>query len=254
MRFDILTLFPDIFKGFLEESLINKALERGFLSINVTDIRAQTFDKHNTADDCPFGGGPGMVMLAEPIIKLLEKVKSIKYKVKSEGKEKNGRAKVILLSPAGRTLTQNKIKELAKETRLILICGRYEGIDERINDYIDEEISIGDYVLSGGELPAAVLIESISRYIPGVVKEQDSVENDSFSDGLLDFPHYTRPASSPFGEAPPELLGGNHEKIRKWRRKEQLKRTLFRRPDILAKAELTEEDKEIVQEIVSDIS
>ncbi|MFA5103662.1 MAG: tRNA (guanosine(37)-N1)-methyltransferase TrmD [Candidatus Margulisiibacteriota bacterium] len=239
MRFDILTLFPDIFKGFLEESLIKKALERGLLFINVLDIRNETSDRHNTADDSPFGGGPGMVMLAEPVFKSLEKIKT-------------PGSKIVLMSPAGTKLTQDKVKDLSKEEHLIIICGRYEGLDERISASGIEEISIGDYVLSGGELPAAVLIESVSRYIPGVVKEQDSVENDSFSDGLLDFPHYTRPAHSPFGEVPPELLGGNHEEIRKWRRKEQLKRTLFRRPDILTKAKLNEEDKGIIQEIVSD--
>ena len=241
MRFDILTLFPDIFKGFLEESLIKKALERGFLSIGVLDIRAQTRDKHKTADDSPFGGGPGMVMLAEPVCRAVESVRTPE-------------SKVILMSPAGTRLTQDKVKDLSKEKHLIMICGRYEGLDERISGIVDEEISIGDYVLSGGELPAAVLIECVSRYIPGVVKEQDSVDNDSFSDGLLDFPHFTRPSQSSYGQVPAELLAGNHEEINKWRRKEQLKRTLFRRPDLLSKAKLAEEDKRAIQEIISDIS
>ncbi len=239
MRFDILTLFPEIFKGFLEESLIKKALERGFLSVNVYDIRSETQDKHNTADDSPFGGGPGMVMLAEPLLKALEKIRA-------------SESKVILMTPAGERLTQEKVKALSKEKHLVMICGRYEGIDERILSEVDEEISIGDYVLSGGELPAAVLIESVSRYVPGVVKEQDSVENDSFSDGLLDFPHYTRPAQASFGEVPKVLLSGNHEEIRKWRRKEQLKRTLFRRPDVLGSAVLTEEDKKLIEGMISD--
>lgn len=241
MRFDILTLFPDIFKGFLEESLIKKALERGLLFINLRDIRAETLDKHNTADDSPFGGGPGMVMLAEPVLAALEKLRTPE-------------SKVLLMSPAGTKITQQKIKDLSKEKHLIMICGRYEGLDERISDMVDEELSIGDYVLSGGELPAAVLIECVSRYIPGVIKEMDSVENDSFSDGLLDFPHYTRPSKSPCGDVPRELLNGDHKAIRKWRRKEQLKRTLFRRPDLFAKAGFTEQDKELIQEIVSDIS
>ena len=236
MRFDILTLFPHIFKGFLEESLIKKGLERGLFSINILAIREQTSDKHNTADDSPFGGGPGMVMLTDPLLKTLEKART-------------PRSKAILMTPAGKKLTQSKIKELSGEGHLVIVCGRYEGLDERISQFIDEEISLGDYVLSGGELPAAVLVEAVSRYIPGVVKELDSVENDSFSDGLLDFPHYTRPAQSEFGKVPDVLLSGNHEEIRKWRRKEQLRRTLFRRPDLMAKLELSEEDKGMIGDI-----
>lgn len=239
MRFDILTLFPEILKGFLEESLIKKALERGLLAINVLDIRGQATDKHNTADDSPFGGGPGMVMLTEPILKTLEKARS-------------SGSKAVLMSPAGTKLTQEKVKALSKEKGLTVICGRYEGVDERIASVVDEEISIGDYVLSGGELAAAVLIESVSRYVPGVVKETDSVEKDSFSDGLLDFPHYTRPASSPIGDAPAVLLSGNHAEINRWRRKQQIKRTLFRRPDLLGKASISGPDRQLIQEIISE--
>jgi tRNA (guanine37-N1)-methyltransferase len=239
MRFDILTLFPDFFRGFLEESLIKKALERGLLAINVLDIRDQAEDKHNTADDSPFGGGPGMVMLAEPVMKTLDKART-------------SESKVVLMSPAGKKLTQQKVKALSGEKHLIIVCGRYEGIDERVSKLVDEEISIGDYVLSGGELPAAVLVEAVSRYVPGVVKERDSVDNDSFSEGLLDFPHYTRPSKSVLGDVPEVLLGGNHAETAKWRRKEQLKRTLFRRPDLLGKAGLSEEDGKLIQQIISD--
>lgn len=240
MRFDILTLFPDIFKGFLEESLINKARERGLISINLLDIRQQTADKHNTADDSPFGGGPGMVMLADPVRKTLENTRSPE-------------SKVILMTPVGTRLTQNKVRSLSLEKHLVIICGRYEGLDERVSGIADEEISIGDYVLSGGELPAAVLVEAVSRYIPGCVKEADSVENDSFSGSLLDFPHYTRPAASDLGDVPDVLLSGHHAEIARWRRREQLKRTLFRRPDLLAAAAISAEDRELIQEILSDI-
>lgn len=239
MRFDILTLFPEILKGFLEESLIKKALERGLLAINVLDIRDQATDKHNTADDSPFGGGPGMVMLTEPILKTLEKARL-------------SGSKAVLMSPAGTKLTQEKVKALSKEKGLTVICGRYEGVDERIANVVDEEISIGDYVLSGGELAAAVLVESVSRYVPGVIKEMDSVEKDSFSDGLLDFPHYTRPATSSIGDVPAVLLSGNHAEIDRWRRKQQIKRTLFRRPDLLGKASISVLDRQLIQEIISE--
>jgi len=224
-------------KGPLSESLLKKAQEKGSVVINILDIRDEASDPHRTADDSPFGGGPGMVMLAEPIIRHLDKLKT-------------GHTKTIFMTPAGEKLTQEKVKKLAKEEHLILVCGHYEGADERLSKYFDEEISIGDYVLTGGELPAAVLVDAICRYVPGVVKEALSVEADSFSDGLLDFPHYTRPADLN-GETVPEVLrGGNHEEIRKWRRKEALKRTFFRRPDLLAETELTQEDREFIKEIV----
>ncbi len=240
MRFDILTLFPEIFNGFLSESLIKKSQEKGLIFINIVDLRDFTFDKHKTADDKPFGGGPGMVMLMEPIISALNKFK----------KENT---KTILLTPAGEKLSQQKIEVFSKEEHIILICGRYEGIDERITNLADYQISVGDYVLSGGEIPAALFVEAVSRYIPNVVKDPLSVKLDSFSENLLDFPHYTRPAKSDFGNVPEVLINGNHNKIQKWRRKEQLRKTLFLRPDIFSKANLSNEDKTLIQEIVDDI-
>lgn len=226
-----------MFEGPLSESLLKKAQEKGSVIINLLDIRSEAAGPHKTADDSPFGGGPGMVMLAEPLIRHLEKLKT-----------KN--TKTVFMTPAGEKLTQDKVKELSKEEHLILVCGHYEGVDERLSKYFDEELSIGDYVLTGGELPAAVLVDAVCRYIPGVVKEMDSVEADSFSEGLLDFPHYTRPADLE-GEAVPDVLrGGNHEEIRKWRRKKSLEKTLFMRPDLLAGAELTEEDRRMIEEIV----
>ncbi len=238
MQFDILTLFPAIFKGFFEESLIKKALERGLISIDIHDIRSETSDKHKTADDVSFGGGPGMVMKLEPLKKLLDKVRTPS-------------SKVVFMTPSGNKLSQDKARELSKADRLIIICGRYEGVDERIRAHIDEEISIGDYVLTGGELPAAVLIDCISRYVPGVVKEADSVENDSFSNILLDHPHYTKPSDIDGDVVPSVLLSGDHEGIRLWRRKKQLERTLFLRPDLFAKATMNEEDKDLMNGIIT---
>ncbi|MCX5749578.1 MAG: tRNA (guanosine(37)-N1)-methyltransferase TrmD [Candidatus Saganbacteria bacterium] len=237
MRFDILTLFPAMFEGPFTESLLKKARERGSIIINIHDIREETSNPHKTADDSPFGGGPGMVMLAEPIIKTLKKIGT-------------KTSKTVFLTPAGKTLTQDKVVELSKLDHLVIICGHYEGADERIRPFIDEEISIGDYVLTGGELPAAVLVDAVSRYIPGVVKELGSVEADSFSGSLLDFPHYTRPADLEGSAVPEVLRSGNHEEVRKWRRKQSLQKTFFMRPDLLAMAELNGEDKEFLRQIV----
>lgn len=237
MRFDILTLFPGILEGFLNESLIKKAREKGSFSINIRDIRQFTSNKHNCADDTSFGGGPGMVMMPQPAADAIRSVKG-------------SDSFVIMMSPSGKPLDQAHVKELSGKKHIVILCGRYEGIDERVMNLVDEEISIGDYVLSGGELPAAVLVEAVSRYIPGVIKEADSVEQDSFTGSLLDHPHFTKPAEHEGIPVPDTLTGGNHEEIRKWRRKESLKRTLFRRPDLLAEAELTDEDKKFLEEII----
>ncbi len=226
-----------MFTGPLSESLIKKAQEKGLIFLNIHDIRSETQDKHNTADDSPYGGGSGMVMLAEPIIKLLKNVKQ-------------SNSKVIYLSPTGKPLNQEMVRQLSKEAHLVLICGHYEGIDERVMPYIDEEVSIGDYVLTGGELPAAVLVDSVCRNLPGVIKEMSSVEEDSFYSSLLDNPHYTRPADFDGSAVPEVLLNGHHEEIRKWRRKIALERTLKRRPDILPKAAINDEDREFLKEIV----
>lgn len=226
-----------MFIGPLDESLLKKAQEKGLLQINVFDIRQKTTDKHKSADDKTFGGGPGMVMMLEPI---LENIRELKTKS----------SKVILMSPTARKLTQKKARELSREDHIIIICGHYEGVDERIISEVDEELSIGDYILTGGELPAMVLIDSISRHISGVIKEEKSVLDDSFSQGILDFPHYTRPSEISDNKVPDELLSGNHEKIRKWRRKESLRKTMFNRPDLFSEAELSEEDKGFVEDIV----
>jgi len=239
VRVDILTLFPEMFSGPLSESLLKKAQERDLLSINLVDIRDFTTDKHQTADDSPYGGGPGMVLKPEPIFKA---VQSLKPKASS---------RIILMCPTGEKLTQQKAMELAEAEHLIIICGHYEGVDERVRkNLVTEEVSIGDYVLTGGELPAMVLIDCLARLIPGVVKEGESVVRDSFYEGLLDHPSYTKPEEFE-GERVPEVLrSGHHEEIEKWRRKEALKLTFFRRPELLASAKLSAEDRQMIQDII----
>ncbi|MFH1362562.1 MAG: tRNA (guanosine(37)-N1)-methyltransferase TrmD [bacterium] len=220
MEFDLLTLFPEMFQGPLSISLLKKACSRGLLSFNLVNLRDFAADKHKTTDDSPYGGGSGMVMKVD-VIK-----KAVSNKQKAE-------SRIILMSPRGQKLTQKKVQQLAKEKHLIIICGHYEGVDERVRDYIDEEISIGDYVLTGGELPAMVLVDTIARYIPGVVKEEASVKNDSFHNGLLDYPSYTKPEDFEGKKVPSVLLSGNHREIAKWRAEQALKITLERRPDLL---------------------
>jgi len=239
MHVDILTLFPEMFQGPLNESLLEKAQEKGLLSLNIIDIRDFTTDKHKTADDTPYGGGPGMVMKAEPIQKAISSKRSAV-------------SRIVLMCPTGQLLTQEKIKSLAKQEHLIIICGHYEGIDERVREMVDEEISIGDYVLTGGELPAMVLIDTVARHIPGVVKEEESVKKDSFYEGLLDYPSYTKPEEFEGKKVPQVLLSGHHAEIDRWRRRESLRRTLFRRPDLLAKAELSEEDCKLLEKIIEE--
>ncbi len=237
MRIDVLTLFPSMFDSPLNESLIKRARDRGLLDIKIHDIRDYTEDKHRKIDDAPFGGGPGMIMKVEPI----KKAVSNKRKAKS---------RVILMCPTGEPLTQGKVKALAKCKHLIIICGHYEGIDERGRKIVDEEISIGDYVLTGGEIPAMVLIDSVARHIKGVVKEEESVRRESFYEDLLDFPQYTRPEKFEDEAVPSVLLKGNHREIDKWRRKESLRRTFLRRPELLARAALTNEDRVLLKEVV----
>lgn len=220
MIIDILTLFPGMFQGSLDESLLKKAREKGLLSFKVVNIRDFTSDKHKTADDSPYGGGSGMVMKVEPIAKAISKLRTPD-------------SKLILMCPTGKVLTQEKVKELAKEKHLILVCGHYEGVDERVRDYVDEEISIGNYVLTGGEIPAMVLIDAVARQIPGVVKEEESVKKDSFYNRLLDYPSYTRPEEFEGKKVPEVLLSGNHAEIEKWRKEQALEKTKQRRPDLL---------------------
>ena len=241
MRVHILTLFPEMFQGPLDESLLKKAQEKGLLNLNLVNLRDFTTDKHKTADDSPYGGGAGMVMKVDVVAAAISNLKSA-----SGGPA----SKVILMCPTGKLLTQDKVKELAKLESLTLICGHYEGVDERVRDYVDEEISIGDYVLTGGELPAMVLIDAVARHIPGVVKEEASVKQDSFYAGLLDHPTYTRPEEFEGKKVPDVLLSGHHTEIERWRRKEALQKTLYLRPDLLAKADLSENDRKLLGETI----
>ncbi len=223
MQIDVITLFPGIFVSPLQESLLKKAQDNGLVSIAIHNLRDWCLDKHKTADDAPYGGGPGMVMKAEPLFAAIETIKT-----------QRSQAKIILLSPQGRVLNQKMATRLSQEKELILICGRYEGIDERVNDVlVDEEISIGNYVLNGGELPALVLIETITRLIPGVVGDAQSIVQDSFYENTLDYPHYTRPAEFRGLKVPEVLLNGHHEEVEKWRRKIALERTKKLRPELL---------------------
>ena len=219
MKFDILTLFPEMFEG-IKQSIIGKAIEKDLIEVNLINIRDFSKDKHKKVDDTPYGGGAGMVMRPDVVYDAYNSIKS-------------DNAKVIYLSPKGKTLNQEKVKELANENHIILLCGHYEGIDQRVLDEIvDEEISIGDYVLTGGEIPAMVLIDSVSRYIDGVITKE-SVEEESFSNGLLEYPQYTRPEIFLDKRVPEVLLSGHHENIRKWREEKSLEITRHNRPDLL---------------------
>lgn len=232
MRIQVLTIFPDLFVPFLTTSLIGRARNNDLLDVLVFDLRLYSEDRHRSVDDEPYGGGGGMVMTAPPWVRAVRKL--------AEG----ATPWRVLLSPQGRRLDEAKVRELAARGDLILLCGRYEGIDERVREtVVDEEISIGDYVLSGGELPAMVLIEAISRQIPGVVQLAGSVENDSFREGLLDFPHYTRPPVFEDQAVPEVLLSGNHAAIVRWRERMALKATWEKRPDLLAEARLSPEQE-----------
>lgn len=229
MQFDVLTLFPEMFE-ILNESIIGKAKQKGLININLINIRDFSKDKHKKVDDTPYGGGAGMVLMPDVVYDAYKSVKDDK-------------AKVIYMSPQGKKLSQDKVEELSKQEHLILLCGHYEGIDQRVIDTIvDEEISIGDYVLTGGELPAMVLIDSVSRYIEGVLKE-DSTKEESFSNGLLEYPQYTRPEVFGSQRVPEVLLSGHHQNIDKWRREQSLKMTLNKRPDLLDKINLSDEDR-----------
>jgi tRNA (guanine37-N1)-methyltransferase len=240
LQIDILTIFPKMFESPFQESILKKAQEKGLLKINLIDIRSFSRDKHKKVDDYPFGGGVGMVMKPEPIFEAWEFVCASNPDLPT---------KTILLTPQGRTFSQAKAQELSKLKRLILICGHYEGIDERVREQlVDEEISIGDYVLTGGELPAMVLVDAVARLLPGVLGSEESALDDSFSDGLLEYPQYTRPRVYRGLEVPEVLLSGDHEKIRLWRRKQSLLRTRQKRADLLKKARLSEEDKKLLME------
>jgi len=244
MRFDILTLFPEMFAGPFSDSIIKKARENDIIDINLIDIRDYTTDKHNTADDYPYGGGAGMVLKVEPIYYALQDITN----------DFNQDSTNILLTPRGEQLDQTMVKELSAEKRLILICGHYEGVDERIrNNFVDKEVSIGDYVLTGGEIPAMVLVDAVARMLPDVLGDDESKKNDSFYNGILDYPHYTRPREFKGMSVPEILLSGNHQLIDSWRKKEALKRTYLVRPDLLKNTKLTEDQQELLREIKQEI-
>src|ERR1051326_4516803 len=264
MKADIVTIFPDFFCGPLDHGITRRASEMGLVKIEVHDLRQFTHDRHRTVDDRPFGGGEGMVLKPEPLFECLESLplasRQVRINERASGQAKQS---VILLSAQGERFTQQVASELAELDRIVLICGRYEGVDERVTDFLaDRELSIGDYVLSGGELAAAVIIEAVTRLLPGAVGNEASTRQESFtahvpaeargadstcgSGGLLDYPHYTRPAEFRGMAVPEVLVNGNHLEIRRWRREQALKKTLRNRPDLLEKVELSAEDKEIL--------
>ena len=235
MKFDVLTLFPEMFEP-IKHSIIGKAQEKNLIDINLINIRDFSKDKHKKVDDYPYGGGAGMVMKPDVVY---DAYKSIRH----------NNAKVIYLSPQGNILNQNKVKELSKEQHLILLCGHYEGIDQRVLDEIvDEEISIGDYVLTGGEIPAMVLIDSVSRYVNGVLKEDSTLE-ESFANNILEYPQYTRPEIFLNKKIPDVLISGHHKNILQWRKKEAIKNTYYKRPDLLEKINLSKEDRECLENL-----
>ncbi len=240
MRFDVVTLFPDMLQAMVGDGVTGRAFDRGLAELAIWNPRDYTSDVHRTVDDRPYGGGPGMVMKVEPLQAAIE-----------DARRAAPESRVVYLSPQGRRLDQSVVRELAQRDGMILIAGRYEGIDERIIDrYVDEEWSIGDYVLSGGELPALVLMDAVLRLLPGVLGDADSAEQDSFTEGLLDCPHYTRPELFEGMPVPEVLKSGNHEVIRRWRLQQSLGRTWLRRPDLLEGRELTAEEQLLLEEFI----
>lgn len=238
MRFDIITIFPAMFTGFLSAGVLKKAIEKGLIEVNVHDLRDYTRDKHRQVDDRPFGGSPGMVLKPEPIFRTVDTVK------------KSDETAICLLSPQGRRFNSEEAKKLSKKDQVVLICGRYEGVDERVaENCATEEISIGDYVLSGGEPAAMVLIDAVARLVPGVVGKPESVENESFNQGRLDYPQYTRPREYRGLKVPELLFSGDHKQIDRWRRKKALEKTRRFRPALLKKNSLSQKDKDILDEI-----
>jgi tRNA (guanine37-N1)-methyltransferase len=248
MQFEVFTLLPEVFPPYLESSILQRARQRGLIDVRVHDIRAYTHDRHHTTDDTPYGGGGGMVMKPEPVFEAVETILGPRSPTQATP------VPIILLTPQGRVFDQRVAEELARYERIVLVCGRYEGADERIREHlVTDEISIGDYVLTGGELPALILIDAISRLLPGVLGDPAGAADDSHSMGLLEYPHYTRPPDFRGWKVPDVLLSGDHGRIEKWRRQQALLRTLKRRPDILERAELNEADKKLVEQLKSSI-
>jgi len=236
MKIDIISIFPRLFEPFLTESVLGKAVSRGLVNISVTDLRRFAEDKHNTTDDTPYGGGGGMVMLPAPVVKAVESLKNA------------GQPRVILTTPQGKLFNQKLAQEFAAEEQLIIICGRYRGVDERVRQLVvTDSVSIGDYVLGGGEVPAMVITEAVVRLIPGVVGNEDCIRADSFSSGLLEYPNYTRPEEFMGLSVPKVLTSGNHAEVECWRKRESLLRTRTLRPDLFEKFELTKEDKKLLE-------
>ena len=268
MKFEIITIFPDFFRGPLDYGIVRRAREARLIEIAIHDLRAFTHDRHRTVDDRPFGGGEGMVLKLEPIFECLEAVQVMPCK---ERLRKDARETVALLSPQGQMFTQSVAQELTQIERIVLICGRYEGVDERVSEHLtDRDISVGDFVLSGGELGAAIIVDAVTRLLPGALGNAASAQQESFtaptsekltrddnelssstcgSGGLLDYPHYTRPAEFRGMTVPEVLLNGNHDDIRRWRRRKALEKTLANRPDLLRGADLSREDRKILEEI-----
>ncbi|NOH00658.1 MAG: tRNA (guanosine(37)-N1)-methyltransferase TrmD [Chloroflexi bacterium] len=270
MQFEVFTLLPEVFPAYLDTSIIKRARERGLIQVNVHNIRDYTHDKHHTTDDTPYGGGGGMVMKPEPVFEAVETVLGLKD-LTTENTESTEETKessvgfvpsvvkslnipVILLTPQGRVFNQSIARELTRHPRIALLCGRYEGIDERICEHlVTDEISVGDYVLTGGELPALILIDAVSRLLPDVLGDPTGAEDDSHAMGLLEYPHYTRPPEFRGWKVPEVLLSGDHGRIEKWRREQALLRTFRKRPDMLEKADLSEADKKFVKSLKSKV-
>ncbi len=240
MQIDIVTIFPRMVAAPLAESLLGRAIERGLLDVRVRDLRDYTSDRHRVVDDVPYGGGPGMVLKPEPLFRAVEAIA-----------EERGRPDaVVLTSPQGRPFTHAEAERLSRLERVVLLCGRYEGVDDRVREHLaTEELSIGDYVLTGGELAALVIVDAVARLRPGVVGDGESVVGESFVRGLLDFPHYTRPAEFRSHAVPPVLLSGHHQEIARWRKREAVRRTLARRPDLLSQASLDDEERAALREL-----
>ncbi len=240
MKFDIVTIFPRMFDAPLAEGIVGRAIGRGLVDLRVHDLRDFTEDRHRTVDDVPFGGGPGMVLKVKPVVEAMAAIR----------RERGEPSAILLTSPQGRAFSQDEAVRLSKLPHVAIVCGRYEGVDERVREYLGaEELSIGDYVLTGGELPALVVLDAVARLLPGAVGDEQSVEADSFSRGLLDFPHYTRPAEFEGLKVPDVLLSGHHAEIRRWRKREALRRTLARRPELLERAELDDEERALLREL-----
>jgi tRNA (guanine37-N1)-methyltransferase len=240
VKFDIVTIFPKMVQAPLAEGIVGRAIERGLLDVRVHDLRDFTTDRHRVVDDVPFGGGPGMVLKAEPLFRAVTRIRE----------DRGAPGAVVLTSPDGPKLTQQVAARLRGVSHVVILCGRYEGVDDRVRQHLaTEELSIGDYVLSGGELPALVIVDAVARLVPGVVGDEQSVARDTFADGLLDFPQFTRPAEFEGHIVPPTLLSGHHREIERWRRRAALARTLERRPELLDNADLDDEDRAILRDL-----